>query len=72
MFNSMFRRIGVLAFSGLLFFGTVSASAQNGCMRRIQRAQMQLQQAVQRHGVNSRQAEKKRRELERAREGCHR
>jgi hypothetical protein len=32
---------------------------------------MQLQRAVARHGVNSRQAEKKRRHLEQVRSTCH-
>jgi hypothetical protein len=46
--------------------------AQNGCERRIHNADMQLQQAVRRHGIHSHQAESKRRELERARASCHR
>ena len=72
MVNRNFRKISLLGFSALLLFGSITAAADNGCDRRIRKAEMQLQQAVQRHGEHSRQAENKRRDLERARASCHR
>jgi len=72
MLNRLFRNAGWLGFSALLLFGSITASAQDRCERRVRKAEIQLQQAVQRHGERSRQAENKRRNLERARESCHR
>ncbi len=40
------------------------------CAQRVHKAQEKLEKDVRRHGEHSRQAEKRRRELERAREGC--
>jgi hypothetical protein len=54
----------------LVFGGSITASAAN-CERRVRNAEMQLQRAVARHGMNSRQAEKKRRRLEEVRATCH-
>jgi len=40
------------------------------CREHVRRAEIRLHEAVRRHGVNSRQAYERRRELERARAGC--
>lgn len=40
------------------------------CERRIQQAEANLQRAIQRHGERSRQAEKRRRQLEEIRMRC--
>ena len=69
--NRNFRKISLFGFSALLLFGSITAAADN-CDRRIRKAEDQLQQAVRRHGEHSRQAENKRRDLERARASCHR
>jgi len=69
----MLNRLQSIALSGVVGFvllGTTTASAAN-CERRVGNAEMQLQRAVARHGVNSRQAEKKRRHLEEVRATCH-
>lgn len=58
--------LGVVA---ILVFGSITASAAN-CERRVRNAEMQFQRAVVRHGMNSRQAEKKRRHLEEVRATC--
>ena len=72
MLSRLFRNAGLLGFSAMLFFGSTTASAEERCERRVRRAEIQLQQAVQRHGEHSRQAANKRRNLERARESCRR
>jgi hypothetical protein len=41
------------------------------CERNIRRAESNLHNAVRKHGEHSRQAEKRRHELEEARERCH-
>ena len=41
------------------------------CERRIHNAEENLRKAIARHGEHSRQAEKRRHELEEARERCH-
>jgi hypothetical protein len=41
------------------------------CRRRIEKAEMNLNKAIRRHGERSRQAEQRRRELQEARERCH-
>ncbi|HEU5235362.1 MAG TPA: hypothetical protein VFU50_21070 [Terriglobales bacterium] len=64
------QRITLIGVIGMLVFGSIAASAAN-CERRVRNAEMQLQRAVARHGVNSRQAEKKRRHLEQVRATCH-
>jgi hypothetical protein len=67
-----FSRIAVFAtLLGASLLGT-SADAQvyGGCRERVRRAEIRLQQAINRHGVHSRQARERRRELERARESC--
>jgi type II secretory pathway component PulJ len=41
------------------------------CEQRIRQAEANLQRAIQRHGEHSRQAEKRRRQLEKLRMRCH-
>jgi hypothetical protein len=73
--NRWFRRIGQAALLGALLLGVVPAQARDRddkCAQRIRKAEAQLDNAVRRHGRNSRQAEKRRRELERVRDQCGR
>jgi hypothetical protein len=42
------------------------------CEQNIHKAEAKLQDAIRKHGERSRQAEKRRHELEEARERCHR
>ncbi len=59
----------------LLFCGATPAQAHDGdgnCARRIHRAEEKLEREIYRHGPYSRQAEKRRHELEEARERCYR
>jgi len=72
MFNRLFHKASLVGFSALLLFGSITASAEDRCDKRVRKAEMHLRQAVERHGEHSRQAEKSRRDLERAREGCRR
>jgi hypothetical protein len=56
---------------GASLLGTsASAQAYSGCHERIRRAEIRLHQAINRHGWNSRQAQARRRDLERARASC--
>ena len=71
MVNRLFRHFSSLTLCGLLVLGSVGASAQNRCEKRIRNAELSLRQAVQRHGEHSRQAEKKRHHLEQVRASCH-
>lgn len=67
-----FSRIAVFAtLLGASLLGT-SANAQvyGGCRERVRRAEIRLQQAINRHGWNSRQARARRRDLERAHASC--
>ncbi len=61
-------------FAALLGASLLGASAQaqayGRCRERIHRAEIRLQQAINRHGWNSRQARARRRDLERARASC--
>jgi len=72
MVNRLLRLGSVSGLAMLLVAGSVSASAADRCGKRIHKAEMNLQQAVSRHGEHSRQAEKRRRELDKVRESCHR
>jgi hypothetical protein len=75
--SHMFRKTGmaVLLGASLLLGGAVTVQAQNPnrhhrCEHRIRQAEANLQRAIARHGANSRQAERRRRELEEVRERC--
>ncbi|HXJ06221.1 MAG TPA: hypothetical protein VNH65_14045 [Candidatus Acidoferrum sp.] len=66
--------VATAALAGLLAFtGAPSALADNdGCQRRIARADYKLHEAAQRHGWDSRQADHWRHELREARGRCWR
>ena len=51
----------------------VQALARDGhrCEKQIRKAEDNLQRAIRKHGERSRQAERRRHELEEARERCH-
>ncbi|HYL65038.1 MAG TPA: hypothetical protein VE077_20685 [Candidatus Methylomirabilis sp.] len=59
--------------SGFMFFaGAPSAKAEDGCQRRIAKADYKLHEAAERHGWYSPQADHWRHELREARERCWR
>jgi len=49
---------------------TANAQVYGGCREHVRRAEIRLQQAIRRHGPNSRAAYERRRELARARASC--
>ena len=51
---------------------TVARDQNDKCRERIQKAEAKLRYEIERHGEHSRQAQKRRYELERARERCGR
>ena len=51
---------------------TLARDRDDKCRERIHKAEMKLRREIERHGEHSRQAEKRRYELERARESCGR
>ena len=69
----MGRKLLALAFGAMLLAGSASpalAESRRGCERRIHNAEVNLHKAIHRHGEHSRQAQERRRELERARASC--
>ena len=61
------------AFCGLVLLpGASAARADDGCQRRISKADYKLHEAAERHGWNSPQADHWRHELHEARERCWR
>ena len=69
----VFRKIMIsLVLSGWLLGGVVplQADRRSECAKRIHKAERNLDKEVRKHGESSRQAEKRRRDLERAREQC--
>lgn len=74
----MTRSIKIVCIALLSIVGLVGASvparADRGdrCERRIHQAEEKLHRAVERHGENSRQAHKRREQLEEARRHCGR
>jgi hypothetical protein len=75
--SHMFRKTGmaVLLGASLLLGGAAPVQAQNPnrhyrCEQRIRQAEANLQRAIERHGANSRQAARRRRELEEVRARC--
>jgi len=65
------RKALFAALLGAAVLGTsANAYAYDGCRERVHRAEIRLHEAIRRHGVNSRQAHERRRELERARASC--
>ena len=49
---------------------TLAGDRDDKCRERVHKAEMKLRREIERHGEHSRQAEKRRNELERARERC--
>lgn len=64
-----FQLIPVLAIL-LLVGGTVRTRSCNNCQQRIHRAEENLQRAIRRHGEHSREAERRRHELQEVRRSC--
>jgi len=54
----------------LLMGGAVRTRSCDNCQHRIQKAEQNLRKAVHRYGEHSRQAEERRRELERVERSC--
>jgi hypothetical protein len=72
-------KMGLATLSGLLIFvatlftaSGAYAESREQCQRRIAHADHELHEAIEHHGVNSRQAERKRHDLHEARERCWR
>ena len=61
-----------LVLSGCLLGGVVplQADQRKDCEKRIRKAEQNLDKEVRKHGEHSRQAEKRRHELEKTRENC--
>jgi len=75
MLPKVFSKAGMtaMALAGFLLIGSVTpASAYANCEQRIRRAERNLDRAIQRHGLHSIQAERRRDQLERVRARCHR
>ena len=69
----IFKKIMIsLVLSGCLLGGVVplQADRRSDCEKRIRKAEQKLEKEVRKHGERSRQAEKRRHDLERAREQC--
>jgi hypothetical protein len=72
----MFRKTGISILLGasLILGASTWTQAQpdrrHRCERRIQKAEAALNRAITRHGINSRQAERRREELARVRAQC--
>lgn len=62
------------ALGGFLLLGSVAPAQardrDDKCAQRIHKAEEKLEKEIRRHGEHSRQAGKRRRELENARRGC--
>jgi hypothetical protein len=69
----IFRKTMIsLVLSGCLLGGVVplQADRRSDCAKRIRKAEQNLDKEVRKHGEHSRQAEKRRHELEKTRENC--
>ena len=64
-----FQLIPVLAVL-LLVGGAARTRSCNNCQQRIHRAEENLQRAIRRHGEHSREAERRRHELQEVRRSC--
>jgi hypothetical protein len=64
----------IALFATLLGASLVGTSAQaqmyGGCRERVRRAEIRLNEAINRHGMYSRQARSRRRDLDRERANC--
>lgn len=68
-------KVGLFAvlLSGFLLISSVApAHGFDRCEARIRKAERNLERAINRHGLHSVQAERRREQLERVRERCHR
>jgi len=75
MIHKALSKSGLFAIllSGFLLMGSVApAHGFDRCEARIRKAERNLERAIRRHGVHSIQAERRRDQLERVRERCHR
>jgi len=75
--NGKFAMLAAALGGVLLFAGAPATRAQDHdrdekCEQRIHNAEAKLQKEIARHGEQSRQAEKRRHELEQVRQSCHR
>jgi hypothetical protein len=70
--NSLFGKtaLAAAALAGFLMFTGVPRLRAEDCQRRIARADHRLHEAIEHHGRQSRQAERRRHELHEAREYC--
>ncbi len=70
----MFRKRALisLVIGGCLLFGAVpiKADRRSDCEKKIHKAEKNLDKEIRKHGEHSRQAEKRRHELEEAHEHC--
>ena len=73
--SKIVRKTGIAGtLAGFLLLASlapVPAVAAPHCRQRIERAEDNLRRAIRKHGERSRQAEKRRRELEEVRARCH-
>ncbi len=73
--NKMFSKAMTCAMLGASLLVGVATPARadrdDKCRRDIQKAEENLDKAVRKHGEHSRQAEKRRQQLEEVRERCH-
>jgi hypothetical protein len=68
------RKLSSVLVCGLLLFGSGSpafARTRNSCREHLRHAENNLRAAVRKHGEHSRQAENRRREVEKVRAECH-
>ena len=72
--NSLFGKtaLAAAALAGFLMFTAVPPlrADNDDCQRRVARADHRLHEAIERHGYQSRQAERRRHELRQVRERC--
>ena len=67
------RTLLAVLLSGFLLMGSVATvQAYDKCSNRIHKAERNLDRAIRRYGLHSVQAERRREQLERVRERCHR
>jgi hypothetical protein len=69
----MVRRYLAIAMLGAFLMGASVVPSQardNDCEQRVRKAEQNLDKAVRKHGEHSRQAEQRRRDLERERAAC--
>lgn len=69
--QQLWKAACIAAVAGLLL-GVLPMQARETCAQRIRQAQARLNQAVRKRGRNSRQAEHRRRQLDRVRDQCGR